>query len=81
MKNLLIFLVAAMVAVILYFSSQKAKPNESIVFEIQKKSDSVAVASVQQLDSVKLRKLEALKIRIATAKYNDSIQRAKNQRR
>lgn len=58
------------------------KPNKKIVYEtIQKKSDSVAVVSVQQPDSSKLRKLADLKLRIAKARFDDSLQRAAHQRR
>lgn len=56
-------------------------PNQKITYEIQKKSDSVAVASVQQPDSSKLRKLQALKLRIAKARFLDSLQRIPHQRR
>lgn len=54
------------------------EPNRKITYEIQKKSDSVAVASVQQPDSSKLRKLAELKFRIAKARFLDSLQRIQN---
>lgn len=57
-------------------------PNQKITYEtIRKKSDSVAVASVQQPDSSKLRKLSELKFRIAKARFDDSLQRISNKRR
>ena len=56
----------------------KEKPSKlTIENEIRKKMDSVGIAAVMQPDTAKLRKLQALKFRIATAKYNDSLQRAK----
>ncbi len=54
---------------------RKTNQNPSL-YEIKKQSDSVALSSLAQPDSVKLRKLEALKRRIAEARYNDSLQRA-----
>lgn len=56
------------------------KPNQKEVYEIivKTKSDSVAVAAATMPDSAKLRKLAALKRRIAEARYNDSIQRAEH---
>ncbi|AYQ31370.1 hypothetical protein DTQ70_03895 [Runella sp. SP2] len=56
-------------------------PTIPIHEQIKIKADSVAVGSAVQPDTAKLRKLQELKIRIATARYNDSVQRAKNQRR
>lgn len=49
-----------------------------ITNEVQTKSDSVALSVAAMPDSAKLRKLQALKVRIATARFNDSIQRIKH---
>lgn len=57
------------------------EPNRKITYEIQKKSDSVAVAASVQPDTAKLRKLSQLKYRIAKARFDDSLQRLQNQRR
>lgn len=59
-----------------YQIKKVVNPKIEIQNAIKKNSDSVAVVSVGQPDTLKLRKLEALKLRIATAQYNDSIQRA-----
>lgn len=56
-------------------------PETKIQNEIKKNADSVATASGQQPDSSKLRKLAALKLRIAKARFDDSLQRLPNQRR
>ncbi|WP_028666323.1 hypothetical protein [Runella zeae] len=55
---------------------QRKTNQNPTVDEIKKQSDSVALVSLAQPDSVKLRKLQALKRRIAEARYNDSLQRA-----
>lgn len=55
----------------------KEKPSKlTIENAIREKHDSVAIAAIMRPDTAKLHKLQALKVRIATAKYYDSLQRA-----
>jgi hypothetical protein len=57
------------------------KPQITIQDEIKRQTDSVAVAATIYPDTASLHKLQALKLRIATARYNDSLQRAAHHRR
>ncbi|AYQ31458.1 hypothetical protein DTQ70_04340 [Runella sp. SP2] len=71
--------------VMLAYNTYEPKPEpvnlQKINETIKKQSDSVAVASRSYSDTTKLRKLEALKRRIAEAQYNDSVARVSDQRR
>ena len=77
---LIALVLLTMLAVAYFLFRRNPNPQTKIHHEIQKHSDSIAVSSLSQPDSIKLRKLEALKIRIATARYNDSLQRKKDNR-
>ncbi|MCA0231625.1 MAG: hypothetical protein LCH91_14225 [Bacteroidetes bacterium] len=71
--------------VMLAYNTYEPKPDpvnlQKINETIKKQSDSVAVAAGSYSDTTKLRKLEALKRRIAEAQYNDSVARVSNKRR
>lgn len=75
---LIIALLSLVVIVIVRLLKPTTQPQTNINYEIKKQSDSIAIVSLSQSDSTKLRKLEKLKRRIAEARYNDSLQRAKN---
>ncbi|WP_273210816.1 hypothetical protein [Runella zeae] len=72
---LVLLTMLAVVTLSMLLWQRKTNQNPTID-EVRKQSDSVALVSLAQPDSLKLRKLNALKKRIAEARYNDSIQRA-----
>jgi hypothetical protein len=78
----LFIVVIAVITISLAVKSCQLNKDKNLIIEIeneiQKTSDSVGLDAIMQPDTTKLRKLQALKLRIATAQYYDSLQRAEN---